>query len=56
MFRHFPVSKNVRDRWRGGGIYVFPLILFCLRVPKHFLEQPFCAACQENSGSEKVYG
>ena len=30
--------------------------VFCLTVPKHFVEEPFCAVFQKASGSEKVYG
>ena len=56
MFRQFRLSENVRDKRRGGGIDVFPSMLFSLRVPKHFVEQPFCAAFQKFSVSEKVYG
>ena len=29
---------------------------FYLAEPKNFAGQPFCAVCQKNSGSEKVYG
>ena len=53
MVYHFRVSKNVRDKRRWWGIYVFPSTLSRLRVPKHFVEQPFCAAFQKTSGSEK---
>ena len=30
--------------------------MFCLRVPKNFVGEPFCDVFQKNSGSEKVYG
>ena len=30
--------------------------IFCLTVPKLFVEEPFCAVLQNFSGSEKVYG
>ena len=31
----------------------FPSNFFCLTVPKHFVEEPFCAVFQNLSGSEK---
>ena len=34
----------------------FPSKSFCLTVPKHFVEEPFCAMFQEFSGGEKVHG
>ena len=34
----------------------FSAEIFCLRVPKNFVEEPFCAVFQKTSGSEKVYG
>ena len=30
--------------------------IFCLTVPKHFVEERFCAVFQKNSGNEKGYG
>ena len=40
---------------RGGrAVLDFPSKLICLRVTKHFSKEPFCAAFQKNSGSEKV--
>ena len=30
--------------------------IFCPRVPKQFVEEPFCAVFQTISRSEKVYG
>ena len=42
---------------RGRGKYQdFPSKIFCLTVPKHFVEEPFGAVFQKFSGSEKVYG
>ena len=38
-----------------GSITIFCRNFF-VSVPKHFVEQPFCAAFQKISGSEKVYG
>ena len=40
----------------GGGNHDFPSKLFCLTVPKHFVEEPFYAVFQKISGSEKEYG
>ena len=34
----------------------FPSKIFCLTVPKHFVEEPFYAVFQKVSGGEKVYG
>ena len=34
----------------------FFVVLFYLAEPKNFAGKPFCAVCQKNSGSEKVYG
>ena len=55
------VSENFWWRkclWiRGRGKYQdFPSEIFCLTVPKNFVEEPFCAVFQKISGSEKVYG
>ena len=55
MYLLFRVSKNVRHK-RGGGNHDFPSKLFRLTVPKHFVEEPFCAVFQKISGSEKVDG
>ena len=33
----------------------FLLKIFCLTVPKHFVEELFCAVFQKTSGKEKVY-
>ena len=30
--------------------------IFCLTVPKLFVEEPFCAVLQKYSGGQKVYG
>ena len=54
-FRKFLVSKNVKDK-RGGGHHDFPLKLFCLTVPKHFVKEPFRALFQKIFVCEKVYG
>ena len=42
-FRKFLVTKNVRDM-RGGGYHDFPSNLFCLTIPNHFVEEPFCVS------------
>ena len=34
----------------------FSVEIFCLTVPKNFVEEPFCAVFEKISGSEKVYG
>ena len=39
-----------------GFCHDFPSKYFCLTVPKHFVEEPFCAVFQNYSGSEKFYG
>ena len=33
----------------------FSVEIFCLTVPKNFVEEPFCAVFQKIFGSEKVY-
>ena len=56
MFQKIPVAKKIIDK-RGEGEYQdFPSKFFCLRLPKNFVEEPFCAVFQKFSGSEKVYG
>ena len=50
-FRKFLVSKSVRDN-RGGGYHDFPSKLFCLTVPNHFVEEPFCVS--ENFWYRKI--
>ena len=39
----------------GGESQDFQSKLSCLKVPKHFLEEPFYAVFQNNSSSEKVF-
>ena len=47
----------IRGGWGGGREYHdFPSKLFCLTVPKHFVEEPFCAVFQKISGIKKFYG
>ena len=54
------VSESLRYRissWiRRGEYQTFPLKIFCLTVPKHFVDEPFYAVFQKISGTEKVYG
>ena len=50
-FRKILVSKNVGDK-RVGGYHNFPSKLFCLTVPKHFVEEPFCVS--ESFGYPKI--
>ena len=54
-FREFLVSKNVRDK-RRGGYHDLPSKLFFLAVPKNFVGEPFSALFRKTSGSEKIYG
>ena len=51
-FKEFLVSKNVRDK-RGGGYHDFPSKLFCLTVPNHLVEEPFCVS--ESLGYRKIF-
>ena len=39
-----------------GLCHDFPSKIFCLTVPKHFVEEPFYAVFQKTSASEKIYG
>ena len=52
------VSENFRKRkslWIRGGEYKdFPSKIFCLTVPKHFVEEPFCVS--ENFWYRKMLG
>ena len=48
-FRKFPVAKKFMDK--KGEYQDFPSKLFCLTVPKHFVEEPLCAVFQNISGS-----
>ena len=54
-FRKFPRAKKFMDQRRGGEYKAFPLKTFCLTVAKIFVEEPFCAAFQKSSASEKIY-
>ena len=37
---------------RGGGHHDFPSKMFCLTVPNHFVEEPFCVS--ESFGNQKI--
>ena len=37
-------------------IFVFLSKIFCLRVPKNFVGEPFCAVFQKKFGCQKVNG
>ena len=39
-----------------GHVTIFRRKIFCLTVPKRFLEEPIYAVFQKISGGEKVYG
>ena len=54
-FRKILVAKKFMDK-REGEVSRFPSKIFFFTVPKHIIEEPFCAEFQEISGSEKAYG
>ena len=54
-FTKFLVAKKFMDK-REGEVSRFLSKIFCLRSPKNFVEEPFCAVFQKISSSEKVYG
>ena len=54
-FRKNLVAKKFMDK-REGEVSRFPSKIFFLTVPKHIIEEPFCAVFQKISGSDKVYG
>ena len=51
-FRKLPVPKKIMQK--RGGIKIFRRKCFCLRVPKNFVGENFCAVLQKISGSEKI--
>ena len=53
-FGKFPLANKFMDE--KGEYQIFPSKIFCLTVPKHSVEEPFCAVFQKISGSENVYG
>ena len=54
-FRKVLLAKTFMDK-REGKYQDFPSKIFCLTMPKHFVEEPFCAVFQKISVSENVYG
>ena len=54
-FRKNLVAKKFMDK-REGEVSRFPSKIFFLTVPKHIIEEPFCAEFQKISDSEKAYG
>ena len=51
MFQSFPVSKKGRDKRKFRGSR-FSAKMFCLTVPKNFVEELFCAVSQKFSGNK----
>ena len=45
-FRKFLVAKKFMDK-RVGEVSRFPSKVFCLTVPKHIIEEPFCAVSEK---------
>ena len=52
--RKFLIANRFMDK--KGECGEFPSKMFCLTVPKHFVEEPFCAGFQKISDCEKVCG
>ena len=52
-FGKFPVAKKFMDK-RGGEYQKFPSKIFCLTVPKIFVDESFSVSFI--SGIENVYG
>ena len=52
-FRKLPAAQKNMDK--KGGYHDFPSKNFCLRVPKFFVVENFCAVFQKISGSGKLY-
>ena len=55
-FRKFLVAKNFWITRLEGDYLNFSSKIFCLTVPNHFEDEPFCAVFQKFSGREKLYG
>ena len=55
VFQEISGIEKVMDN-RGREYHDFSSKLFCLTIPKHIVEETFCAVFQKISGSEKVYG
>ena len=47
------IEKNYASE---GHVTIFRRKIFCLTVPKRFVEEPMYAVFQKTSGGEKVYG
>ena len=47
------ISGNGKILCFGGLCHDFPSKNFCVTVTNHFIEEPFCAVFQKNSGSKK---
>ena len=52
-FRKLLVAKKFMDKKGGGSVKNFPLKIFCLKVPKNFVGEPFSLSL--NSSNEKIY-
>ena len=48
--------SGIEEFYASEVMSQFPSKVFCLTVPKHFVEEPFYAVFQKISGSEKFYG
>ena len=53
-FRKILIANKFMDK--QGGVSRFSVEMFCLTVPKIFVEEPFSVGFQKNSVSKKVYG
>ena len=51
-FRKFLIANRFMDK--KGECGEFPSKMFCLTVPKHFVEEPLCAGFQKISDSENL--
>ena len=51
-FRKFPRAKKFMDQRRGGEYQAFPAKIFCLTLPKNFVQEPFIVSLI--SGTEKL--
>ena len=52
-FRNFLVAKKFMDKKGEGEYQNFPSKVFCHKVPKNFVGEPFCLSLI--SGIEKIY-
>ena len=51
-FRNFLIANRFMDK--KGECGEFPSKMFCLTVPKHFVEEPLCAGFHKISDSENL--